>query len=175
MTEEIKNYALAQHCCVVAIDREPNNAIVWTNLGTLYLNLGKVLRLVTQKNYKTLKINKFYAHYPQGDPYKANEAFSRAQRADPEYGNSWIGQSMIAEEMDRKEAMDLFRHATSLGYHGQAAMGYAHWVLTTLLHPKAKEDPLYTYTIENMHAVAVATDAMTWYIGRLTNLTHTLS
>lgn len=40
MTEEVKNYALAQHCCVMAIDREPNNAIAWTNLGTLYLSLG---------------------------------------------------------------------------------------------------------------------------------------
>lgn len=40
MTEEIKNYALAQHCWVMAIDREPNNAIAWTNLGTLYLLLG---------------------------------------------------------------------------------------------------------------------------------------
>lgn len=100
-----------------------------------------------------------------GDHYKANEAFSRAQRVDPEYLNSWIGQAMIAEAVDRKEAMDLYRHATSLGYHSQGAIGYAHWVLTTLLDPESKEDPLYTYTIENMHAVAVATDAMTWYIG----------
>ncbi|XP_043287531.1 tetratricopeptide repeat protein 37 [Venturia canescens] len=141
MTEEVKNYALAQHCCVMAIDREPNNAIAWTNLGTLYLNLG--------------------------DHYKANEAFSRAQRADPEYLNSWIGQGMIAEAVHRKEAMDLYRHATSLGYHSQAAIGYAHWVLTTLLDAEAKKDPLYTYTIENMHAVTVATDAMTWYIERV--------
>ncbi|XP_011301228.1 tetratricopeptide repeat protein 37 [Fopius arisanus] len=141
MTEEIKNYALAQHCWVMAIDREPNNAIAWTNLGTLYLHLG--------------------------DPFKANEAFSRAQRADPEYENSWIGQGLIAESVQRKEAMDLFRHATQLAYHPQAAVGYAHWVLTTLLDPNAKKDPLYNYTIENMHAIAMAIDAMTWCVERV--------
>lgn len=36
----IENYALAQHCFVMAIDRESNNAIAWSNLGTLYLHLG---------------------------------------------------------------------------------------------------------------------------------------
>lgn len=40
MSPLIKNYALAQHCFVVAIDRQSNNAVVWTNLGSLYLLLG---------------------------------------------------------------------------------------------------------------------------------------
>lgn len=40
MSVYVKNYALAQHCFVKAIDRESNNAIVWSNLGTLYLHLG---------------------------------------------------------------------------------------------------------------------------------------
>lgn len=39
-SRDVRNYALAQHCFVMAIDREPNNAIAWSNLGTLYLNLG---------------------------------------------------------------------------------------------------------------------------------------
>ncbi|XP_012257142.2 tetratricopeptide repeat protein 37 isoform X1 [Athalia rosae] len=138
MTKEIKNYALSQHCYVMAIDMEPQNAIAWTNLGTLYLHLD--------------------------DSYRANEAFARAQRADPGYINCWIGQAFIAEKVRQKEAMDLFRHTTQLGYRDQAALGYAHWVLTTLLDPEAKKDPLYTYAIENMHAVTVATDGMSWYV-----------
>lgn len=40
MSPRIKNYALAQHCFVMAIDRELNNAVAWNNLGTLYLHLG---------------------------------------------------------------------------------------------------------------------------------------
>ncbi|KAL6256062.1 hypothetical protein P5V15_013298 [Pogonomyrmex californicus] len=138
----IKNYALAQHCFVVAIDRESNNAIAWNNLG---------------------------------DIYRANEAFSRAQRADPSYVNSWVGQGLIAEKTLRKEAMDLFRHSTQLGYHNQAALGYAHWVLTTLLNPTMKKDPLSVYVIENMHAIPAAADILTWYTEREPNDVYALN
>ncbi|KYM94057.1 PREDICTED: tetratricopeptide repeat protein 37 isoform X2 [Cyphomyrmex costatus] len=140
MSVYIKNYALAQHCFIMAIDRESNNAIVWSNLGVLYLHLG--------------------------DIFKANEAFSRSQRADPSYVNSWVGQGLIAEKTLRKEAMDLFRHSTQLGYHNEAALGYAHWVLITLLNPTMKEDSLLVYVIENMHAIPAAADNLTWYTER---------
>lgn len=40
MSQNVRNYALAQHCFIMAIDREPNNAIAWSNIGTLYLHLG---------------------------------------------------------------------------------------------------------------------------------------
>lgn len=138
MSSEVKNYSLAQHCWIMAIDCEPNNAIAWTNLGTLYLYLN--------------------------DPYMANTAFSRAQRADPDYSDSWIGQAIIAESIQRLEAMDLFRHAVELGYHPQAAIGYAHWVLKTLLNSDAKKNPLFSYAIDKMYAIPVAADAMTWFI-----------
>ncbi|XP_076648879.1 superkiller complex protein 3 [Halictus rubicundus] len=138
MSPHIKNYALAQHCYVMAIDRELNNPVVWCNLGTLYLHIG--------------------------DLYKANEAYSQAQRADPAYINSWIGQAIIAETMARKEAIDLFRHSIQLGYHNEAALGYAHWVLTVLLTTDIEKDSVYTYIIENMHALFVASDVMTWYL-----------
>lgn len=61
--------------------------------------------------------------------------------------------------------MDLFRHSTQLGYHNQAALGYAHWVLTILLNPAMKKDPLLVYIIENMHAIPAASDVLTWYTG----------
>ena len=102
--------------------------------------------------------------YSVGDFYRANEAFSWAQRADPAYANSWIGQGIIAEKLARKEAMDLFRHATQLGYHNQAALGYCHWVLITLLDSEAKKDNLYEYSIKNMHAIPVAMDEIHRYI-----------
>ncbi|KAG7189428.1 hypothetical protein KM043_017131 [Ampulex compressa] len=137
MLPQIKNYALAQHSYIMVIDKEPNNATAWSNLGTLYLHLGNL--------------------------YKANEAYSRAQRADPGYLNSWIGQGLIAEMTRRNEAMELLKHATQLGYHNQAALGYAHWVLTMLLDPNTKNDRLSTYIIKNMHAIQLATDMLNWY------------
>nr|XP_031849957.1 tetratricopeptide repeat protein 37 [Nomia melanderi] len=138
MSPYVRNYALAQHAYVMAIDRELNNAVVWCNLGTLYLHIG--------------------------DLYKANEAYSQAQRADPAYINSWIGQAIIAETMGRKEAIDLFRHSTQLGFHKEASLGYAHWVLTVLLNTDIEKDTTYKYIIENMHAVFVASDVMNWYL-----------
>ncbi|KAK2577968.1 hypothetical protein KPH14_011630 [Odynerus spinipes] len=149
MTPEVKNYALAQHSYVMSISRESNNALVWSNLGIFYLNIG--------------------------DLYRANEAFSRAQRADPAYMNSWIGQAIIAEKMKSREAMDLFRHSAQLGYHHQACLGYSHWVLSLLLDANAKTDPLYIYTIENMHTVPVATDLLAWYIEHHPNNAYALN
>lgn len=61
--------------------------------------------------------------------------------------------------------MDLFRHSMQLGYHNEAASGYAHWVLTTLLNSAMKRDPLFVYVIEKMHAIPAAADALTWYTG----------
>lgn len=61
--------------------------------------------------------------------------------------------------------MDLFRHATQLGYHHEAAVGYTHWVIKTIMDPEARHDPLYTYVIEKMHAVTVASDGIQWYTG----------
>lgn len=72
---EPKNYALAQHAFIKSIELEQNNAIAWCNLATLYLHLDKV--------------------------QLANKAFSQAQRSDPNYVNSWIGQVLLAETTQR--------------------------------------------------------------------------
>lgn len=63
---ESKNYSLAQHAFIKAVTIEHNSAISWCNLGVLYLCLD--------------------------DIKLANEAFSQAQRSDPNYINSWVGQ-----------------------------------------------------------------------------------
>lgn len=42
MLNEIKNYSLAQHSFVMAIEKEANNPVSWANLGSLYLLLGKI-------------------------------------------------------------------------------------------------------------------------------------
>lgn len=102
--------------------------------------------------------------------YKANEAYSRAQRADPSYINSWIGQALIAEIMNRKETLDLFRHARQLGYHSQAAIGYTHWVFDMILDSNTKYDSLYTALTQCMNGIYSATDVMTWYVGKFLSL-----
>lgn len=100
------------------------------------------------------------------DLHRANQAYSWAQRVDPAYVNCWVGQAMIAEKVASRDAMDLFRHTTQLSYNSQSVIGYAHWVLSTMLNPDARRDPSYNYSIVNMHAVQLATDCITWYIGK---------
>ncbi|XP_017785314.1 PREDICTED: tetratricopeptide repeat protein 37 [Nicrophorus vespilloides] len=129
-----KDLALAQHAFIKAVTLEHNSAVSWSNLGTLYLYIGE------------LKL--------------ANEAFSQAQRGDPNYVNSWIGQALIAESLGYNDSMDLFRHSTQLSAHQQGALGYAYWVCKTLMD--APEDAVI-YSIHNMHAIPVACDALTWY------------
>lgn len=58
---------LAQHCFIKAIKLDNDCAVSWTNLGLLYLQLE--------------------------DISLANEAFQNAQRSDPKYSRSWIGQA----------------------------------------------------------------------------------
>jgi superkiller protein 3 len=42
----------------------------------------------------------------------ANEGFSRAQSADPEYALAWVGQGLIATLVNSaREAQELFEHA----------------------------------------------------------------
>ena len=81
--------------------------------------------------------------------------------------NAWIGQAFIAEKASQKDAMDLFRHATQLCYHHEAVTGYTDWVIKTITDPEARKDLLYTYVIEKMHAVTVASDGIHWYTGKI--------
>ncbi|CUS14034.1 unnamed protein product [Tuber aestivum] len=80
------NPKVAQHALVRALYISEKNARVWANLATLYLL--------------------------QNDIQLANEAFSRAQSADPEYALAWVGQGIIASMTGNEaDAQDLFEHA----------------------------------------------------------------
>nr|XP_022913012.1 tetratricopeptide repeat protein 37 [Onthophagus taurus] len=132
--KEPKSYSLSQHSFIKATILDKNCAVAWCNLSTLYLHLNEI------------KL--------------ANDAFSQAQRCDPNYINSWIGQALIAEFLGHEDCMDLFRHSTQLGCHEQSEIGYGYWVCKTLLGEQTKEAQ---YAIRNMHAVPVACDSLTWY------------
>ncbi|KAG8336235.1 Tetratricopeptide repeat protein 37 [Homalodisca vitripennis] len=131
---EVRKFKLAQHAFIKATMLDNTVAAPWSNLGCLYLRLDE------------LKL--------------ANAAFSAAQRTDSEYCPSWVGQALIAERVQNEETMDLFRHTTQLGYHPESSLGYGQWVCQTLR--QATNDPHYIYSIERMHAVPVAIDALTW-------------
>lgn len=135
----VKKYEIAQHCFIKALlsTRKWSVAKIWCNLGTLYLKL-KLYRL-------------------------ANYCFWRGQSTLPSYPHSWIGQGLIAEVIREEEAMDLFRHASRLGYHSESALAYADWVCRVFNNKKYQEDPEYKYEIQGLYAVTCAMDLMQWF------------
>ena len=80
--------ALAQHSFVQAVSLNKDHSNAWSNLGLLYLKEGN------------LKLS--------------NQAFTKAQAADPENSTSWAGQAHVAEQMNHHELTDLFRHSAEL-------------------------------------------------------------
>lgn len=80
------NPKVAQHSFVRSIHLNEKSARTWTNLGTLYLL--------------------------QNDLELAHMAFSRAQSTDPDYGQAWLGEGLIALLWgDPMEALSHFVHA----------------------------------------------------------------
>ncbi|XP_076443971.1 tetratricopeptide repeat protein 37-like [Babylonia areolata] len=133
----VGNLALAQHCFIKSVQCEANNAVAWTNLGTLYLRSDSI--------------------------QLAHEAFKVAQSQDPEYLGSWVGQALVAEVVGHEEAMDLFRHTTQLGIQSESCSGYGHWVISTLLDVERQDSDTFRYCIHQMAAVPAAADALTRY------------
>ncbi|XP_014370547.2 tetratricopeptide repeat protein 37 [Papilio machaon] len=135
----LKKYDIAQHCFIKALllTRKWSIAKVWCNLGTLYVKL-QLCKL-------------------------ANYCFWRGQSTLPSYPQSWIGQGIIAETIREEEAMDLFRHASRLGYHPESALGYADWVCRTLKNEDCQRDTDLKYVIEGLHAVTYAIDLVEWF------------
>ncbi|TPX22881.1 Superkiller protein 3 [Coccidioides immitis] len=81
---------VAQHSFVRSLHINERSASVWTNLGALYL-LNNDFQL-------------------------ANEAFTKAQSADPDLSHAWLGQAILAFLIgDVAEARELVTHAFTLG------------------------------------------------------------
>ena len=100
----------------------------------------------------------------QGNIKLANKAFGRAQQSETNFLNAWIGQAFIAELIGEKdEAMDLFRHCTQLGFHSDAALGYANFVCSVLNEEDYAKLPKYEYAIDTMHGKTLALDSIDWY------------
>lgn len=80
------NPRIAQHSFVRSLHLNERNARTWMNLGVLYM------------------LN--------SDGELANEAYTRAQSADPDYAHAWLGQGLLASLYgEAEEARGLFTHA----------------------------------------------------------------
>ena len=59
--------------------------------------------------------------------------------------------------------MDLFRHASRLGYDPESALGYADWVCRTLKKYDYDSSPEIKYVIDSLYAVPYAIDLLMWF------------
>jgi superkiller protein 3 len=83
------NPKVAQHSFIRSLHLNERNPRVWTNLGTFYLM--------------------------RNDHELANQAFARAQSADPDYAHAWIGQAILALQFgDFGEYRGLCAHAFTI-------------------------------------------------------------
>lgn len=131
----MQNLPLAQHCFLKALELDRKLAVVWTNLGILYLS--------------------------QGQTKMANTAFKQSQQSEPSYANAWTGQAQVAEILAPTETIDLLRHSITLGYHDESAIQYAYWVCSLL--NDSENQKRKQYYIEHLNAISSAIDSITWY------------
>ncbi|KAK1757278.1 Superkiller protein 3 [Echria macrotheca] len=114
VTSEV-NPSVAQHSFVRSLYLNERGAHAWTNLGTLALL--------------------------QNDVVLANEIFTKAQSADPDYAHAWLGQGLVALLLgDAKEARGLFTHAMDISESSSAA--------TRRLYPVSVFDHILTSSSE---------------------------
>ncbi|KAI8921089.1 hypothetical protein DFJ77DRAFT_545666 [Powellomyces hirtus] len=120
------NARLSQHALIKAIEINPSSAPLWTNLGFLYLR--------------------------EKDLDLAQQAFSRAQFVDPEWGLGWLGHGLVAEGSG-KDALEYFEQAFDLGTHIALEINYAypralhrHAVVSGQSTPGTASLCLYKYT-----------------------------
>ncbi|XP_077296478.1 tetratricopeptide repeat protein 37-like [Arctopsyche grandis] len=137
ISKAVNKRSLAQHAFIKALELDPINAMLWSNLGVFYTVVGNNVL--------------------------GNQVFMKAQEANPTFIQSWIGQALIAESVGHHEAMDLFRHASQLGFHKESSLGYACWVANSMIELRNESSSSLTYSIENMHALPAACDLMAWY------------
>lgn len=118
-----------------ALELDRKLAVVWTNLGILFLS--------------------------QGQTKMANNAFKQAQQSEPSYANAWTGQAQVAEILAPNETIDLLQHSISLGYHDESAIQYVYWVCSLL--NDSKNEKRKQYYVEHLNAISSAIDSITWY------------
>jgi superkiller protein 3 len=109
-------------CFKRAIELEAGNAEFWNALGVV---TSTVNPSVSQHSFvRSLHLNEAGAHtwtnlgtlaLLQGDIQFANDAFTKAQSADPDYAHAWLGQGLVALLLgNQKEARGLFTHAMDI-------------------------------------------------------------
>ncbi|EGD72708.1 T-cell receptor beta chain ANA 11 [Salpingoeca rosetta] len=102
----LQDVRLAYNSFANAATSSPSSASTWVHIGALFKSRGRTR--------------------------EAHRAFTQAQMLDPGKSRAWIGQALVAAEVQHEETLDLFRHALELYPHGSAARAFAFYTLESL-------------------------------------------
>ena len=115
----MKHLRAAVHCFKRAIELEAGNSEFWNSLGIVTTSMNP--KIAQHSFVRSLYLNDKSArvwtnlgafYLMQEDIQLANDAFTRAQSADPNYAHAWLGQGLLAQHLgDAREARSLFTHA----------------------------------------------------------------
>ncbi|KAI9881853.1 MAG: coatomer subunit gamma, partial [Watsoniomyces obsoletus] len=126
---------VAQHSFVRSLHLNEHSARTWTNLGALYLT--------------------------NNDNDLAYDAFTRAQSADPEYGEAWVGQGLLSLlEGKSEDARAYFLHAFEISDSSllSTKRRYVTSAFDYLLHAKSSGDAVTflqpLFAIRQLHALS---------------------
>lgn len=65
--------------------------------------------------------------------------------------NCWIGQALIAENVNHSSTLDLLRHCNTLNYHPIATLKFAYHLLLNTTNQHSNQIDLFNLAIDNMH------------------------
>lgn len=125
--------SVSQHCLLKSLKLcAATTEMQWSNLGVLYMKDA------------ALSVN-----LEDDLIFRAHKCFNEAQAQNPNYVNCWIGQALIAENVNHSSTLDLLRHCNALKYHPIPTVRFAYHLLLDTNKPGSQTD-LFNLAIDHM-------------------------
>lgn len=165
LTDEQRNLLKSIQSILNAIKLNPENSNIWNTLGVIagdhlsvsqhcFLKSIKLSAATTEMQWSNLGVLYMKdagqcVNLEEDLIFQAHKAFNESQAQNPNYVNCWIGQALIAENVNHASTLDLLRHCNTLNYHPIPTLKFAyHLLLDTNQH--SNQIDLYNLAIDNM-------------------------
>ena len=162
-TGEKRNQLKSIQALLNSIKLNPRNANVWNTLGVIagdhlsvsqhcLLNSIKLCAATTEMQWSNLgvvymKDAALCVNLEDDLIFRAHKCFNESQAQNPNYVNCWIGQALIAENVNHSSTLDLLRHCNSLKYHPIPTVCFAYHLL---LDTNPNQPDLFNLAIDHM-------------------------
>lgn len=164
-TGEQRNQLKAVQAILNSIRLNPRNSNVWNTLGVIagdHLSVSqhcllksiKLCSATTEMQWSNLgvvymKDAALCVNLEDDLTFRAHKCFNESQAQNPNYVNGWVGQALIAENVNHSSTLDLLRHCNALKYHPVPTIRFAYHLLLDTNQP-ANQTDLLNLAIDNM-------------------------